>query len=47
MGALSAWFDTGNYVADTTRQAEILGAPPTPEDAISRFATSLGHHSHQ
>jgi uncharacterized protein YbjT (DUF2867 family) len=37
------WFQTGNYVADTTRQAEVFGAVPTAEDAIGRFARSLGH----
>jgi hypothetical protein len=37
------WFDTGNYVADTTRQGEVFGPVPTAEDAVARFAGSLGH----
>jgi uncharacterized protein YbjT (DUF2867 family) len=43
MGAMVDWFATGNYVADTTRQQEVFGPPPTAEDAITRFARSLGH----
>lgn len=43
MGAMLAWFETGRYVADTTRQAEVFGPVPTAEDAVARFATSLGH----
>jgi uncharacterized protein YbjT (DUF2867 family) len=42
MGAMAAWFNTGRYVADTTRQAEVFGPVPTPEDAIARFAARLG-----
>jgi uncharacterized protein YbjT (DUF2867 family) len=43
MGAMLAWFETGQYVADTTRQAEVFGPVPTAEDAVARFAESLGH----
>lgn len=43
MGAMAAWFDTGRYVANTSRQAEVFGPVPTPEDAIARFAARLGH----
>jgi uncharacterized protein YbjT (DUF2867 family) len=43
MGAMFAWFSTGKYVADTTRQREVFGHVPTAEDAIGRFITSLGH----
>ncbi|TNB74617.1 SDR family oxidoreductase [Arthrobacter sp. BB-1] len=43
MTSMLAWFETGKYVADTSRQAEVFGPAPTPEDAIGRFARSLGH----
>ncbi|OFI36974.1 NAD-dependent epimerase [Arthrobacter sp. SW1] len=43
MAAMSAWFETGRYVADTGRQAQLFGAVPAPEDAIARLAVSLGH----
>jgi uncharacterized protein YbjT (DUF2867 family) len=43
MAAMIDWFRTGRYVADTTRQGELFGAVPTAEDAVARFATSLGH----
>ncbi|MDQ4501754.1 NAD(P)H-binding protein [Sinomonas sp. ASV322] len=42
MGSMLAWFETGRYVADTTRQAQVFGVP-TAEDAIARFITGLGH----
>ncbi|WP_306637721.1 hypothetical protein [Pseudarthrobacter siccitolerans] len=41
--AMMGWFQTGKYVADTTRQAEVFGAPPTAEDAVRRLIVSLGH----
>lgn len=44
MGAMAAWFDTGRYVANTGRQAELFGPAPSPEDAIARFAAQLGRH---
>jgi uncharacterized protein YbjT (DUF2867 family) len=43
MGAMAAWFGTGRYVADTSRQIELFGPAPTPEDAVARFAAGLGH----
>ncbi|KRE67776.1 NAD-dependent epimerase [Arthrobacter sp. Soil736] len=43
MSSMLAWFETGKYVADTTRQAEVFGPVPTAEEAIARFARSLGH----
>lgn len=44
LAAMVEWFATGRYVADTTRQAELFGPVPAAEDAIARFAESLGHH---
>ncbi|MGW4531819.1 SDR family oxidoreductase [Nocardia sp. NPDC004340] len=41
MAAMVRWFDSGNYVADTTRQAEVFGAPPTAEAAVARLAEQL------
>ncbi len=41
--AMMRWFQTGQYVADTSRQREVFGQVPTAEDAISRFVGSLGH----
>jgi len=43
MSAMFDWFETGKYVADTSRQAEVFGPVPTAEEAIARFARSLGH----
>jgi len=43
MAAMFAWFETGRYVANTTRQGEVFGPPPTAEDAVGRFIASLGH----
>jgi uncharacterized protein YbjT (DUF2867 family) len=43
MAAMAEWFDTGRYVADTSRQARLFGPVPAPEDAIGRLAASLGH----
>jgi uncharacterized protein YbjT (DUF2867 family) len=43
MSAMLAWFETGNYVADPTRQREVFGPVPTARDAVTRFATGLGH----
>ena len=45
LGAMFAWFETGKYVADTTQQAQAFGPPPTAEEAITRFARSLGHEA--
>jgi len=46
MAAMFDWFQTGRYVADTTRQREVFGTVPTAEDAVARFLTSLGHVVH-
>ena len=43
MSAMMRWFQTGQYVADPTRQGEVFGQVPTAEDAIARFVRSLGH----
>lgn len=43
MGAMAAWFETGRYVANTSRQIALFGPAPTPEDAVARFAAGLGH----
>jgi uncharacterized protein YbjT (DUF2867 family) len=43
MAAMAGWFQSGRYVADTSRQREVFGAVPTAEDAIARFVASLGH----
>jgi uncharacterized protein YbjT (DUF2867 family) len=43
MAAMAGWFQSGRYVADTTRQGEVFGAVPTAEDAIARLVTRLGH----
>jgi uncharacterized protein YbjT (DUF2867 family) len=43
MATMMAWFQTGRYVADTTRQREVFGPPPTAEDAIGRLMSTLGH----
>lgn len=43
MQAMIDWFNTGQYVADPTRQGQVFGEVPTPEDAIARFLTGLGH----
>ncbi|MGO4584460.1 SDR family oxidoreductase [Arthrobacter sp. 2RAF6] len=44
--AMMEWFRTGRYVADTSRQREVFGPPPTAEDAVARLLTSLGHELH-
>jgi uncharacterized protein YbjT (DUF2867 family) len=43
LSAMIDWFQTGRYVADTTRQREVFGTPPTAEDAVARLIESLGH----
>ena len=43
LSAMTDWFQTGRFVADTTRQSEIFGRVPTAEDAVARFEESLGH----
>jgi uncharacterized protein YbjT (DUF2867 family) len=41
--AMMRWFQTGRYIADTTRQREVFGQVSTAEDAIGRLIRSLGH----
>jgi len=41
IAAMLRWFQTGNYVADTRRQAELFGAVPTAEQAIADLAARL------
>jgi uncharacterized protein YbjT (DUF2867 family) len=41
MSEMMRWFQSGNYVADTTRQGEVFGHVPTAEDAISRLLGGL------
>jgi uncharacterized protein YbjT (DUF2867 family) len=43
MAAMFDWFQTGRYVANTSRQHQVFGDVPTAEDAVARFITSLGH----
>jgi len=43
LGAMTAWFESGRYVADTSRQREVFGALPTAEEAITRLIKGLGH----
>jgi uncharacterized protein YbjT (DUF2867 family) len=40
--AMTRWFQTGQYVADPSRQREVFGQVPSAEDAIARFVRSLG-----
>lgn len=47
MAAMIDWFQTGRYVAHTSRQQHVFGAVPTAEDAVTRFITSLGHTIHR
>ncbi|MDR6638421.1 SDR family oxidoreductase [Paenarthrobacter nitroguajacolicus] len=42
MASMVAWWDTGKYVANTTRQEQVFGPVPTPEDAIARLAARFG-----
>ncbi|MCX2748834.1 hypothetical protein OOZ51_13575 [Arthrobacter sp. MI7-26] len=43
LGAMMDWFQSGRYVADTSRQREVFGPPRTAKDAVARLITSLGH----
>lgn len=43
MAAMISWFQTGRYVADTGRQREVFGPPPTAEEAVGRLVEILGH----
>jgi hypothetical protein len=42
MGAMLRYFQTGRYVADTQRQAEVFGTVPTAEDAVERLLRDAG-----
>lgn len=37
--AMFAFFQTGRFVADTARQAQVLGGVPTAEEAVGRWLT--------
>lgn len=43
LSAMTEWFQTGRYVADTTLQRQFFGEPPTAELAIGRLIKGLGH----
>jgi uncharacterized protein YbjT (DUF2867 family) len=43
LAAMMRWFQSGQYVADPSRQGEVFGQVPTAEDAIARFVGSPGH----
>jgi uncharacterized protein YbjT (DUF2867 family) len=42
MGAMLRYFQTGRYVADPKRQAEVFGTVPTAEDAVERLLRDAG-----
>jgi uncharacterized protein YbjT (DUF2867 family) len=42
MAAMLGWFQTGRYVADTSRQREVFGPVPTAKEAIAKLLSSLG-----
>lgn len=44
MMAMFQFFQTGKYVADTRRQAELFGPVPKVEDAVRRQLLDLGFH---
>ena len=41
MASMFRWFDSGKYVADTRRQTEVFGKPPTAENAVNALAVEL------
>ncbi|TDZ98541.1 SDR family oxidoreductase [Mycobacteroides salmoniphilum] len=45
MAAMFNWFDTGRYVADTTRQEQVFGPAPTAEAVIARLTDELSRTS--
>lgn len=45
MAAMFRYIESGSYVADTTRQTQLFGPPPTAGDAIARLLRDLGHLS--
>jgi uncharacterized protein YbjT (DUF2867 family) len=42
LGAMLHYFQTGRYVADPKRQAEVFGTVPTAEDAVERVLRDAG-----
>ena len=42
MRAMIEYFHTGQYVADTSAQAEIFGDVPTVEETLGRYAADAG-----
>jgi uncharacterized protein YbjT (DUF2867 family) len=42
MGAMLRYFQTGRYVANPQRQAEVFGAVPTAEEAVERLLHDAG-----
>lgn len=43
LSAMMSWFQTGRYVADTSRQSEVFGPVPSAEEAIAKLLRNLGH----
>jgi hypothetical protein len=43
MEAMMQFVETGTYVADTSRQAEVFGTPPDAAEAANRLLAQLGH----
>lgn len=41
MAAMFSWFDTGRYVADTTRQEQVFGPAPSAEHTIGLLTAEL------
>jgi hypothetical protein len=47
MAAMSGWFDTGCYAADTRRRAPFFGPSPRPEGTLRRYTDELGTAQHR
>jgi len=47
MAAMFGWFDTGRYVADSSRQEQLFGPVPTAEDVLARFTDELRTAQHR
>ncbi|GAA1855249.1 hypothetical protein GCM10009714_40570 [Microlunatus capsulatus] len=45
MTAMFRWFDTGRYVADTTRQEQLFGPAPTAERTVAQITNELASMS--
>lgn len=41
LAAMFRWFDTGRYVADTRRQAQLFGPVPAAEESLAQFSDEL------